>query len=162
MKALVDHPAFNIAIFALLLSLPWEFGQMWLYVGASEMSHLQGIRICTAATVGDATIMLAAFGLVAVFARSLDWVRTSSAAQVAAFVAIGLAVTIVVEVIATRWDGALSWRYAPAMPMIPVLRIGLVPIFMWLVVPLLVLWFVRRQLGRNHPLDADTASDAHI
>ena len=56
MKRLVDHPAFNIVIFALLLSLPWEFGQMWLYGGALHLSHLQGIRICTAATVGDAVI----------------------------------------------------------------------------------------------------------
>ncbi|WP_279380364.1 hypothetical protein [Sandarakinorhabdus glacialis] len=24
---MVDHPTFNVAIFALLLSLPWEFGQ---------------------------------------------------------------------------------------------------------------------------------------
>jgi hypothetical protein len=53
-KALVDHPAFNIALFALLLSLPWEFGQMWLHAGASEMSHLKGIQICVAATGGDA------------------------------------------------------------------------------------------------------------
>lgn len=29
MKALVDHPAFNIAVFALLLSLPWEPPWYW-------------------------------------------------------------------------------------------------------------------------------------
>jgi hypothetical protein len=54
-KALVDHPAFNIAIFALLLNLPWEFGQMWLYAGTSEMSHLKGIQICMVASRGDCT-----------------------------------------------------------------------------------------------------------
>jgi hypothetical protein len=31
---------------------------MWLYAGVSEMSHLQGIRNATAATVGDEAIML--------------------------------------------------------------------------------------------------------
>ena len=149
MKRLVDHPAFNIVIFALLLSLPWEFGQMWLYGGALHLSHLQGICICTAATVGDAVIMLAAFGVVALYARSQDWVRAPSKLQITTFVLIGLAVTSAIEIIATRSDGAFSWRYAAAMPVTPVFGIGLAPIVMWLVVPLLVLWFVRRQIGQS-------------
>jgi hypothetical protein len=149
MTRVVDHPAFNIAIFALLLSLPWEFGQMWLYAGAGQMSHLEGIRICSAATVGDAVIMLAAYGIVGLGARSQDWALAPTKAQVAAFVLIGLAVTIVVEIIATRSDGMFSWRYAAAMPVTPFLGIGFAPILMWLVVPLLVLWFVRRQIGKS-------------
>jgi hypothetical protein len=144
---MVDHPAFNVAIFALLLSLPWEFGQMWLYAGASEMSHLRGIQICMAATLGDAVVMLIAFGVVAAVARSKDWVLAKKTSQVAGFVLIGLAITIGVEIVATRSDGAFSWRYSPAMPITPLLGIGLAPLLMWLVVPLLVLWFVRRQIG---------------
>lgn len=147
MKAMVDHPAFNVAIFALLLSLPWEFGQMWLYAGASEISHLRGIQICMAATLGDMVIMLIAFGIVAGVARSQDWVLAPKTSQVAGFVVVGLVITIAVEIVATRTDGAFSWRYTPAMPVTPLLSIGLAPLMMWLVVPLLVLWFVRRQIG---------------
>ena len=147
MKTLVDHPAFNIAIFALLLSLPWEFGQMWLYAGASEMSHLLGIQICLAATLGDAVIMLIAFWIVAAIARSQRWVCAPKTSQVAGFVLIGLAITIAVEIVATRSDGAFSWRYTEAMLVTPMLGIGLAPLLMWLVVPLLVLWFVGRQIG---------------
>lgn len=147
MKPLLDNPAFNIVIFALLLSLPWEFGQMWLYAGSAQMSHLQGIRICMAATVGDAAIMLAAFAVVALSARSQEWVRAPTYRQVAGFVALGLVVTIAVEIIATRSNGLFSWRYAPTMPVTPVFGVGLVPLLMWLVVPLLVLWFVRRQIA---------------
>lgn len=147
MKPLLDSPAFNIVIFALLLSLPWEFGQMWLYAGSAGMSHLQGVRICMAATAGDAAIMLAAFGVVALSARSRAWVRAPTFRQVAGFLAIGLAVTIAVEIIATRSDAAFSWRYVPTMPVTPVFGVGLVPLLMWLVVPLLVLWFVRRQIA---------------
>lgn len=148
MTKLVDHPAFNIFLFALLLSLPWEFWQMWLYAGASQMSHLQGIRICTAATIGDAVIMLLAFGIVALRVGSKDWVSAPSTSQVMGFVFVGLAVTTLVEIIATRSEGAISWRYTSAMPVTPVLGIGLAPIAMWLIVPLLVLWFVRRQIGK--------------
>ena len=155
MKPLLDSPAFNIAIFALLLSLPWEFGQMWLYAGSAQMSHLQGIRICMTATAGDAVIMLIAFGVVALAAGSPAWVRAPTFRQVAGFVAIGLVVTIAVEIIATRSNGVFSWRYTPTMPVTPVFGVGLVPLLMWLVVPLLVLWFVRRQIaGSNNVLTA--------
>jgi hypothetical protein len=148
MSAIIDHPAFNVAVFALLLSLPWEFGQMWLYAGTSEMTHLQGIQICMAATIGDAVIMLVAFAIIAALARSQQWVRAPKPSQVAGFVLIGIGVTIAIELIATRSDGAFSWRYAPTMPITPLLGIGLAPLFMWLVAPLLVLWFVRRQIGQ--------------
>ena len=159
MKALVGHPAFNIAVFALLLSLPWEFGQMWLYAGVSEMSHLQGIRICTAATIGDAAIMLAAFAGVAVWSHSEDWVRAPKPMQIAIFILIGLTVTIAVEAVATRSDGILSWRYASSMPVTPWLGIGLAPLLMWMVVPLLVLWFVRRQIRR--PISVSSVKDTN-
>ena len=158
MKALLDSPAFNIAIFALLLSLPWEFGQMWLYAGSAAMSHLQGIRICMAATAGDAAIMLAAFVMVSLAARSPAWVRAPTFRQFAAFVAIGQVVTVAVEIIAIRSDSVFSWRYAPAMPVTPFFNIGLVPLLMWLVVPLLVLWFARRQLAGSMNLLKATAS----
>ena len=150
---MVDHPAFNVAIFALLLSLPWEFSQMWLYAGTSEMSHLRGIQICMAATLGDAVIMLIAYGIVAAVARSQDWVCAPTTSHVAGFVLIGLVVTIAIEIVATRSDGTFSWRYAQAMPVTPMLGIGLAPLLMWLVVPLLVLWFVGRQIGcaRDNP-----------
>ena len=122
---------------------------MWLYAGVGQMSHLQGIGICSAATVGDAMIMLAAFGIVARGSRSQDWFRSPTRAQVAGFVLIGLAVTVAVEVFATRSNSIFSWRYTAAMPVTPFLGIGLAPILMWLILPLLVLWFVHRQIGKS-------------
>lgn len=103
--------------------------------------------------LGDAVIMLFAFGIIAAVARSQGWVRAPKTSQVAGFVFIGLAITIAVEIVATRSDGSFSWRYAPAMPVTPLLGIGLAPLLMWLVVPLLVLFFMRRQIGctRTNP-----------
>ncbi len=147
MNTLLDSPAFNIGIFALMLSPPWELGQMWLYTGSAQMSHLQGIRICVTATAGDAVIMLIAFDVVALAARLPAWVRAPTMRQVSGFVAIGLVVTIAVEIVAARSNGLFSWRYAPPMPVTPWFGVGLVPLLMWIVVPLLVLWFVRRQIA---------------
>jgi hypothetical protein len=33
------------------------------------------------------------------------------------------------------------------MPMVPVLRVGLTPVLQWVIVPPLVVWFVKRQLA---------------
>ncbi|MBC7522083.1 MAG: hypothetical protein H7268_13445 [Sandarakinorhabdus sp.] len=130
MKPLLDSPAFNSVIFALLLSLPWELGQMWLYAGSAQMSHLQGIRICMAATAGDAVIMLIAFGMVGLAARSPALVRAPTMRQASGFVAFGLVVTSAVEIMATCSDGLFSWRYLPAMPATPLFSVGLVPLLM--------------------------------
>ena len=74
--------------------------------------------------------------------------------------------TIALEWLATNaWD---RWQYAARMPTLPVLGTGLTPLLQWLVLPLLLLWLVRRQLrdvdeqvmmarvGRGHAGGRDT------
>ena len=56
----------------------------------------------------------------------------------------GLLATIVVEMIVE--GRAWGWHYAPLMPREPLTGVGLVPIAMWIVVPLFTLW-----LSRNIP-----------
>ena len=97
------------------------------------------------ATLGDAAIMLFAFCSVAAAARDRRWILSPSPWQVTGFVALGLVVTAVVERLAT---GPMErWAYAPAIPVLPWLGLGLAPILQWLVVPPLVLWFSRRHIA---------------
>ncbi|MEA2118775.1 hypothetical protein [Halovibrio sp. HP20-50] len=52
--------------------------------------------------------------------------------------------TVVFEELAT---GPLNlWGYTDAMPVLPLLETGLAPVAQWIILPLLQLWFVRRQL----------------
>ena len=60
------------------------------------------------------------------------------------FVAIGVAITLVLEWLATGPLG--RWEYAEAMPIVPLLGVGLSPVLQWILLPPLVAWFVRRQL----------------
>jgi len=60
------------------------------------------------------------------------------------FIAVGLVVTIALEILDTRVLD--RWHYAEAMPIVPGIRIGLLPAPQWLFLPPLALWFVRRQL----------------
>jgi hypothetical protein len=61
------------------------------------------------------------------------------------FVLMGLALTIVLERLAT---GPLErWAYSDLMPIVPALGVGLAPLVQWIVLPLALVWLVRRQLA---------------
>ena len=144
---LTKTPEANVAIFALLLNFPWEILQAPLYAGMAEASHAQATRACLRATLGDGAIMLLAYGAVAACARSRHWILAPRRWQLVLFVAIGMVVTAAIEWLSTRGLWVTSWAYLPAMPLLPGTGIGLVPLAQWLVLPLLTVWFVRRQLA---------------
>jgi uncharacterized protein YacL len=137
-------PEFNIAIFSFLLSFFWEIQQMWFYQTPAGYSHLDIVRNCTLATVGDVVILLIAFWAVAVLSKSRHWLRYPSRSQMSVFILVGVVITVVIEAFAT---GPLNrWIYAESMPTIPILGTGLVPLSMWFLVPPLTIWFARRQM----------------
>ena len=47
-------------------------------------------------------------------------------------------------VVSASW----GWRYSEAMPVIPGTTIGIVPLLMWIMVPLVTLWLARRMTRR--------------
>ncbi len=71
-------------------------------------------------------------------------IRRPSGTTLAAFVAIGLIVTIALEYWATQIGG--RWEYAEQMPRLPLLGTGLAPLLQWVLIPPLVVWLVRRQI----------------
>ncbi len=70
---------------------------------------------------------------------------------VVTFLAIGLVITVVFELLAT---GPLNrWEYGELMPTIGV---GAAPVAQWVILPLLQLWFVKRQIiGGSIALQSD-------
>lgn len=144
MRRLIDAPETNVAIFAFLLNLVWELAQVPLFAGMPTADHWRAILDCGRATLGDVVIALVAFGSVAVVAGSRSWVLRPTVRQAVGFVAVGVVITVVMEWLATRVLN--RWVYAESMPVVPVLGVGLSPVLQWLLLPPLVLWFVRRQL----------------
>jgi hypothetical protein len=145
-------PEFNIAIFALLLNLPWEFLQVPFFSEMPSTEHWNGVKTCVRATAGDAAIMLLAYWMVAVAWRDRHWLRRPRAGHLFLFLADGVAITIAIErlALAGAWIG--SWSYSERMLIIPVLEVGFSPVLQWLVLPPLVLWFARRQVGAVQPV----------
>jgi hypothetical protein len=143
-RTVVDLPELNIGIFAFLLSFPWEMLQSPFFQGMTTARHGEAVRICTLATLGDVGLMLVNFWIVAWVGGGRRWPLEPTVARVAGFTGLGLAATILFEILATQvWH---RWHYSSLMPTIPMLEVGLIPLLMWGVLPPLILWFVRRQL----------------
>ncbi len=153
LRALSTTPEFNLVAFALLLNLPWELLQAPLFEGMASAHHSDVIGACLRATLGDAVIMLLAHASVAAVTRRRRWVLAPSGREVAGFAAVGVAITAVIEWLATREHWAQTWSYSSAMPVIPGIEIGLSPLLQWVVIPPVTIWFVRRQCAGPGAVD---------
>ena len=142
-------PEFSVVVFSFLLNLVWEIWQVPLFRGMADQPHWLGVKACTQATLGDSGIALAAFWVTAICARNRGWILEPRKADIAIFIGAGIVATLFLEALAT---GVLDrWAYSDNMPRLPVLGTGLLPVIQWLVLPPLVVWFVRRQIGTRAP-----------
>ena len=139
-------PELNVFAFAMLLNFPWEFLQTPLFEGMAAAPHWLAVQRCAIATIGDGVIMLVAFWCVAGVSKTRAWVLKPRLRQVSGFAAVGLVITIVVERLATMDLWPMPWSYSSAMPIVPLVGAGLSPLLQWILLPPLVVWFVRRQL----------------
>ena len=146
LAGLPNTPEFSVLVFSFLLNLAWEYWQVPFFRGMADQPHWVGVKACTLATLGDAAIALAAYWVTAIFARARGWILRPNRLDIANFlgVGVGVVVTTLFEALATGMFQ--RWAYSDAMPRLPVIGTGLLPLLQWLVIPPLVLWFVRRQI----------------
>jgi hypothetical protein len=140
----LNFPELSIAIFAFLLNFFWEVQQMPFFQ-LSNLSCNQRIRDCTLATIGDVAIALTAYWTVAFVSKSRQWFRQPKWWQLSIFIAVGVIITIIFEALAT--EVLNIWEYAAIMPELPVLNTGLTPVLQWIIIPLIILWFVKHQIS---------------
>lgn len=94
------------------------------------------------ATMGDMAIVLVAYWAASILAGTRNWVARPSRRAVAAWLATGLAITAAIEFYSTEVTG--RWTYDASMPRLPLIGTGIAPVLQWVVVPMLVLWYMRR------------------
>ena len=153
-------PELHIMLFSFLLNFVWEMLQVPFFDGMTTMPHWQGVKECTVATAGDILISLVCFWIVAGSVRSRNWIQEPSSKQTGLFIVSGLAITIGFEFLATGVLG--RWEYSETMPTLPILGTGLVPLLQWIVLPLLLVWLVRRQIkGIQMILNAERQNNHH-
>ena len=146
LEAVTRLPELNVAVFALLLNFPWEFLQVPLFEQMPEAPHWQAIKTCSRATLGDAALMLAAYWAVAATRGNRNWIATPDTAGVLLFATVGVLATAIIERLALAGLWIESWSYSAAMPVVPGIGVGLSPLLQWVVLPPLVVWFVKRQI----------------
>lgn len=152
-KGLLDTPELHIAVFAFLLHFVWELLQMPLFAGFGDVYYYGVVLHCTQATLGDVLISLVAFWSASLAVKARSWILAGDRKGLLVFLGMGMLITVIFEALAT---GPLDrWEYADAMPVLPFLRTGLAPVSQWILLPLVQLWFVRRQLlgGRKELLE---------
>ena len=135
-------PELDLLILSFPLHFTWEFLQAPLFRNMQGATHMDGIRICLQATLGDMVIALIAFWVASFLAGTRQWAAQSSRRAIAAWLLTGLAITVALEFYST--EVADRWTYGASMPRLPVIGTGIAPLIQWIVIPLLVLWYMRR------------------
>ena len=134
-------PEIQLLVLGLPLHLLWEIAQFPLYTVWHEGTWgyiLYGLAHCT---FGDLLILLVAYEIVAVLAGSRYWVYRSKPVYVLLFTLIGVVYTVWSETINVRVKG--TWGYTELMPLVPGVEIGGMPFLQWLLIPPLLVWFMR-------------------
>jgi hypothetical protein len=135
-------PEVDLLVLSFLGHFAWEILQAPLFASLSKTDHFAGIALCLKATSGDLAIAIAAFWCAALVGKGRNWVANTGASAPVVFFAVGLLATVGLEYLSTEVTG--RWAYDGAMPLLPVLGTGLSPILQWAIVPMLVLWYMRR------------------
>ena len=138
----LNAPEVNISICGFLLNFVWEIWQAPLFEGMDDLTHFEVTLHCTLAALGDVIILLVAFWISALAAKSRRWIFHPKTIQVAGFLAVGIIITVVFEALAIYVLN--RWQYAAAMPVLPVMGIGIVPIFQWLIIPPVIVFMLRQ------------------
>ncbi|MBW7468750.1 hypothetical protein ABID22_003172 [Pontibacter aydingkolensis] len=135
-----------VLVVGFLLNLIWENAQAPLYFEYKGFySHFM---ICFVAAVVDALVILLLYLLFALFMHNLYWPLHAGVGQYFLLVFIGGVMAVWFE----RWAFVnRQWSYRQAMPIVPILDIGLLPLLQLMILPLLSIWIsTHLALKRQH------------
>ncbi|MBI2024899.1 MAG: hypothetical protein HYT03_02350 [Candidatus Harrisonbacteria bacterium] len=117
-----------LAFVAFLLHIIWENAQAPFYAG--YQSFLQHLPICSIGVFGDILITLLVLAFLWLLKKNLPSTKT----DFFALAIIGFVIAVAIEQNALLLG---KWSYAPTMPLIPYLQVGLMPILqMTILLPL--------------------------
>lgn len=132
---------FIVYAIAVALNYPWELAQSPLFAPASHAGNIW--LHCFVASLGDGLMVLLLFGFGWLVLRSGDWFVRPGLRAYAILLASGTALALTVE-----WIGLHlihSWTYTEAMPRLPGLDVGIVPVLQMILLPP-VIFFVTAAL----------------
>jgi hypothetical protein len=111
-----------LSIIAFCLHLVWESLHVGLYTG---YEHITNLPITVYATLGDVLYTIFAYLIMAIIKHDIQWLKNMSINDILIIATLGLFIAIFVEYKALL---LFRWQYSSAMPIIPILNIGLSPV----------------------------------
>jgi len=124
----------RLFVISVALNYLWEMGQAFLFVGM-DYSAATWLH-CFVASLGDGVLV----GLIHFSGRMVmggsDWFTRPGLKAYAIMVASGLLIGVLVEWVAVH--KLARWTYTEAMPLIPMLDVGWVPVLQMLIMPPLI------------------------
>lgn len=124
-----------VFVMAVLFNYAWELAQAPLFVGLERYS-VEVIWHCFVASLGDGIMVLIIFAGGGIIMRRWDWFQRPRLIGYVIMVTGGLMLAVSVEWVALHILG--RWAYTEAMPTIPGLRVGLVPLAQMVLLPPLI------------------------
>ena len=131
----------TVGLHALWLNFAWEMLQAPWFVGMLDKPWWEATAECLRAAAGDAVMIVIAFAAVSLAMRERRWMDRPVRAPLAAYLILAALQGLALEWFSLRDE---RWNYLPAMPVEPILGLGLAPILQWLTLPAAALWMTRR------------------
>lgn len=138
LKKAIDKVAFKkmilvILILGFIVNLVWELVQMPLYKDADyTISHM---AFCALASVADALMVLLIYLVLALIFKKSFWVQNARWQSFIIVIIVGAIGAILSEM---RHLSLGNWAYSDAMPIIPIVNVGLIPVLQFMVLPSVV------------------------
>ena len=118
---------------------------MSFYIGMTEKPYIKSTAICIEAAIWDVLMLVLAFWAIAAISRCRRWVSSADTKMIAAYSATAFVLAMGLEIVAVRV--LKRYSYAPQMPIIPFLKVGITPFLQWLVLPPVVVQIASRGSG---------------
>jgi hypothetical protein len=126
------------------LYFAWEMLQAPFFTGMPA-HWLAATAICALATLGDGVLVTLVATAGAVLYRDARWFVPPSVSRFGVVVAVGVVLQIAVEWVMVH--GFDRWGYTPSQPVLPVVRIGILPVLQPIVLLPLVFWLTAHWKG---------------
>ncbi len=132
-KKMFNRFVITIILLAFLFNVAWEILQMPLYI--ARVYGWYHILFCVLASIADIImVLLIYFGFALIYKNAL-WVNKLNTKRIILLMLIGGVGAVLAEI---RHLSIGTWSYADAMPLIPVVHVGLSPILQFMILPILI------------------------
>jgi hypothetical protein len=141
---------------SLFVHYMWEMLQSFAYdmmgvpLERAVLNHLW-------ASAGDAGLMLLIYAAPALLRRDRLWIRRPRPADLALCATLALILAVGIERHALASG---RWAYTAAMPVLPGLGVGLLPVLQLLVLPLPIFWLAARLAGKGPAAERGAPNEA--